>query len=471
MIETLFDNDLITPISYIGSTVLFILGLKLLGSPVTARKGNLLASVAMLVAVLTTLIDKTSISLNLILTGVLIGSVIGAILARMVKMTAMPQLVAAFNGFGGAASAFIAISQYFYYSSADESTIPITIVISIMLGSIIGLITFSGSMIAFGKLQDILPGQPIKLPFQNSVSTILVLVTLSLAMYLVGVDLDTNIFILFIILSLLLGILLVNPIGGADMPVVISLLNSYSGLAAAAAGFVVGNIILIVAGALVGAAGLILTQIMTRAMHRSIWNVIFGTFGGSADSQANTGDSIGERPVRRGEVDDIAMMLSYAKTIVIVPGYGLAVAQAQHQIREISDLLEKRGAEIKYAIHPVAGRMPGHMNVLLAEADVPYTKLYDLDEINESFSSTEVAIVVGANDVTNPAARDEPTSPIYGMPILNVDQAKQVVVIKRSLSPGFAGIDNDLFYAQNTTMLFADAKVAITELSRAIQEG
>ena len=470
MIETLFDNDLITPISYIGSTVLFILGLKLLGSPVTARKGNLLASVAMLVAVLTTLIDKTSISLNLILTGVLIGSVIGAILARMVKMTAMPQLVAAFNGFGGAASAFIAISQYFYYSSADESTIPITIVISIMLGSIIGLITFSGSMIAFGKLQDILPGQPIKLPFQNFVSTILVLVTLSLAIYLVGVDLDTNIFILFIILSLLLGILLVNPIGGADMPVVISLLNSYSGLAAAAAGFVVGNIILIVAGALVGAAGLILTQIMTRAMHRSIWNVIFGTFGGSADSQANTGDSIGERPVRRGEVDDIAMMLSYAKTIVIVPGYGLAVAQAQHQIREISDLLEKRGAEIKYAIHPVAGRMPGHMNVLLAEADVPYTKLYDLDEINESFSSTEVAIVVGANDVTNPAARDEPTSPIYGMPILNVDQAKQVVVIKRSLSPGFAGIDNDLFYAQNTTMLFADAKVAITELSRAIQE-
>ncbi len=470
MIETFFDNDLITPISYIGSTILFILGLKLLGSPVTARRGNLLASVAMLVAVLTTLIDKTSISLNLILTGVLIGSVIGAILARMVKMTAMPQLVAAFNGFGGAASAFIAISQYFYYSSADESTIPITIVISIMLGSIIGLITFSGSMIAFGKLQDILPGQPIKLPFQNSVSTILVLVTLSLAIYLVGVDLDTNIFILFIILSLLLGILLVNPIGGADMPVVISLLNSYSGLAAAAAGFVVGNIILIVAGALVGAAGLILTQIMTRAMHRSIWNVIFGTFGGSADSQTNTGDSIGERPVRRGEVDDIAMMLSYAKTIVIVPGYGLAVAQAQHQIREISDLLEKRGAEIKYAIHPVAGRMPGHMNVLLAEADVPYTKLYDLDEINESFSSTEVAIVVGANDVTNPAARDEPTSPIYGMPILNVDQAKQVVVIKRSLSPGFAGIDNDLFYAQNTTMLFADAKVAITELSRAIQE-
>lgn len=472
MIETFIDKDIITPISYIVSTILFILGLKLLGSPVTARNGNRLAALAMLVAVLTTLIDKTSISLNLIIAGVLVGGIIGSILAKTVKMTAMPQMVAAFNGFGGAASAFIAISQYLFYYLSTKSDISTTILISIILGSLIGLITFSGSMIAFGKLQGILPGRPLKLPLQNFISALLMFVTVSLAVYLIGFDLNINIFILFILLSLILGILLVAPIGGADMPVVISLLNSYSGLAAAAAGFVIGNIILIVAGALVGAAGLILTQIMTRAMHRSIWNVIFGSFGEQQGSNSGTKskDDREERPVRTAEVEDIATMLVYAKSIIIVPGYGLAVAQAQHQIREISDLLEKRGVEMKYAIHPVAGRMPGHMNVLLAEADVPYTKLYDLDEINETFSATDVAIVVGANDVTNPAARDEPTSPIYGMPILNVDQAKQVVVIKRSLSPGFAGIDNELFYAQNTTMLFADAKVAITELNRAIQE-
>ena len=312
--------------------------------------------------------------------------------------------------------------------------------------------------------------RPIRLPLQNILSGALFLAIVSIIVYLVAVDASQPLFLGLIALCILLGVLLVIPIGGADMPVVISLLNSYSGLAAAAAGFVINNTILIIGGALVGAAGFILTRTMTTAMHRSLFNVIFSAFGAAASGSGGPAGAISDRPVRDGNAEDIGIMLAYARTVIVVPGYGLAVAQAQHQVRELADLLEARGVDVRYAIHPVAGRMPGHMNVLLAEADVPYDKLFDLDEINDSFERTDVAIVIGANDVTNPAARDTPESPIYGMPILNVDKAGQVVVLKRSLSPGFAGIDNDLFYNENTTMFFADAKQGLMRLIEAVQE-
>jgi NAD(P) transhydrogenase subunit beta len=459
------------PFFYILSTIFFILGIKFLGSPKTARKGNLYAATAMFIAVTATLTNNGILSYQLIISGILVGTVLGSILAKTVKMTAMPQLVAAFNGFGGGASSFIAISEYLRIENATSGNIPIEISASIMLSTFIGMITFSGSLIAFGKLQEIIPSRSLRLPLQNLITSLIMISILIISIYLTGFEQSPNLYLILIGISLLLGILLVTPIGGADMPVVISLLNSYSGLAAAAAGFVIGNTILIVAGALVGAAGIILTQIMTKAMHRNIFNVIFGTFGANQSTKSSLpGTDAEERTVNEGEVEDIAMMLAYAKSIIFIPGYGLAVAQAQHQIREIADLLEERGVEIKYAIHPVAGRMPGHMNVLLAEADIPYTKLYDLDDINDSFPTTDVAVVIGANDVTNPAARDEPSSPIYGMPILDVDKARNVIVIKRSLSPGFAGIDNDLFYASNTTMLFGDAKAAASEIVTAIQE-
>ena len=462
------DRDIIILSVYLVSAALFILGLRYMGSPATARMGNTLGASGMLLAIIVTLINEEIIRYELIVAGVLVGGVIGVIFARQVKMTAMPQMVAVFNGFGGGASALIAVSEYFrLYEAGTEMSLDTSV--TIMLGVLIGTVTFSGSAIAMGKLQEVITGRAVRLPLQNILSGLLFLVILALAVSQIGFEANPIPFAALIALCLVLGVLLVMPIGGADMPVVISLLNSYSGLAAAAAGFVIGNPILIIAGALVGAAGFILTQIMTRAMHRSLANVMFGAFGAGGGGAGASGVAEGAT-VREGSPEDLGVLLAYAESVIVVPGYGLAVAQAQRQVRDLADLLEERGVDVRYAIHPVAGRMPGHMNVLLAEVDVPYDRLYDLDQINDDFERADVAIVVGANDVTNPSAREVTDSPIYGMPILNVDHARNIIVLKRSMSPGFAGIDNPLFYNEKTSMLFADAKDGLNRLIEAVQE-
>jgi NAD(P) transhydrogenase subunit beta len=375
-------------------------------------------------------------------------------------------MVALLNGFGGAASAIVGAAEYqkLLLHPGQRAT---DVIVSIMVTMLIGAVTFTGSMIAFAKLQELMPGRAITFPLQKTLNFTLLALAVGLSAWLIG-DFDKPmIFAALSILSLVLGVLLVIPIGGADMPVVISLLNSYSGMAGAAAGFVLHNNVLIISGALVGASGIILTQIMCRAMNRSLANVLFGAFG--ATSTAAAGDGA-DRPVRTVRAEDAAVMLGYARTVVFVPGYGLAVAQAQHAVKELAALLEKRGVDVKYAIHPVAGRMPGHMNVLLAEADVPYDQLYEMDDINREFDRTDVALVIGANDVTNPAARTDRKSPLYGMPILNVDHAKSVIVIKRSMNPGFAGVENELYYNEKTAMLFGDAKkmlsAVVGEVSR-----
>ena len=469
MQDLVFDYPLFIASSYLASAALLILGLKLLGSPATARRGNLLASAGLLFAVLVTLLDRSILDFRTIAAGVALGAIIGAVFARTVRLTAMPQMVALFNGFGGGASALIAISEYVRFSEDASLEMPADTSVTIMLGTLIGLVTLTGSFVAFGKLQEIVATRAVTYPLQRTLNGALFVAIVATGVYLVAAGPELVPFLALIAMCALLGVLLVVPIGGADMPVVISLLNSYSGLAAAAAGFVLGNMILVIGGALVGTAGFILTQIMTRAMHRSLANVMFGSFG--AQGAGGAGGAIGSRSdVRDGDPDDIAIMLAYAQSVIVVPGYGLAVAQAQHQVRELADLLEARGVDVRYAIHPVAGRMPGHMNVLLAEADVPYDKLFDLDDINEDFERTDVAVVIGANDVTNPAARTAPDSPIYGMPILNVDRARHTVVLKRSLSPGFAGIDNELFYRDTTTMLFDDAKAGVGKIISAVSE-
>lgn len=451
-------------LAYLLSATLFVFGLKRMGSPATARWGNQLASLAMLVAVVATLVQIGAVDWTKVGLGILIGTMLGALLARTVKMTSMPELVGAFNGFGGAASAVVAAGEF--YRLAGAGSLPMTEGLTIFLSTLIGAVTFSGSFIAFGKLNGKLPGRPITFPLQKTVSLLLLVGLVVLAvMQVTGAPTSTG-FLLSVAGACLLGILLVIPIGGADMPVVVSLLNSYSGLAASAAGFVISNNVLILAGALVGAAGLILTNQMCRAMNRSLANVAFGAFGtDSATAKLKTG----ERPVKDVDAEQAALVLAYADSVVIVPGYGLAVAQAQHELRKVADLLGERGVDVRYAIHPVAGRMPGHMNVLLAEADVPYDKLFDLDEINDDFKQTDVVLIVGANDVVNPASRD-PESVIAGMPILDVDYARNVIVMKRSLSPGFAGIDNDLFYMDHTMMFFGDAKHSMSDLVREIRE-
>ena len=455
------DRQLLIGGFYLLAAALFIFGLKRLSSPATARSGNLLAAVAMLIAVVVTLLDREVVEFETIALGIIVGAVIGATMARLIKMTAMPQLVAIFNGFGGGASALVAASE-FDRLSAGGAEIPTDVSVTIMLGTLIGLVTLSGSLIAFGKLQELVTGQPITFPLQKTVSLVLFLGILAMGGYLVTTA-EVPVYVALVVACLLLGVLLVIPIGGADMPVVISLLNSYSGLAAASAGFVLGNVMLIIAGSLVGAAGLILTRIMTKAMNRSLVNVMFGAFGATV-AEVGAADGGGVRHASQMSHEDAAVLLAYSRSPIFVPGYGLAVSQAQHQLRELADLIESKGGNVRYAIHPVAGRMPGHMNVLLAEADVPYDKLFDLEQINDDFDSTDVVVVVGANDVVNPAARENPGSPIYGMPILNVDSAAHVVVLKRSLNPGFAGIDNDLFYKENTSMLFGDARDSITKL-------
>jgi H+-translocating NAD(P) transhydrogenase subunit beta len=455
---------IVLELAYIVSAVLFILGLKRLGSPATAPRGNALAAGAMLLAVVATLLDRSIISWEIIIIGLLAGSLIGVILARTVKMTAMPQLVGVFNGFGGGASALVASAELLGTNAMDP--VPMAAGIAAAAGILVGTVTFSGSFVAFGKLQGFVPGRPLTYPLQKTANFLLFLGVLGAGVWLAGFSQAPDVIALLAVVAFVLGILLVIPIGGADMPVVISLLNSYSGLAASAAGFVLGNQLLVLAGALVGAAGLILTQLMCRAMNRSLANVAFGAFGGG-EGIATEDD--GDKTVRRTTPDEAALLLAYASSVVIVPGYGLAVAQAQHDVRKLTDLLKERGVRVRFAIHPVAGRMPGHMNVLLAEADVPYDLLLDLDDVNPEFEQTDVVVVVGANDVVNPVAR-EPGSAIAGMPILDVDRARNVIVVKRSLSPGFAGIDNPLFYMDRTLMLFSDAQEAMAALAREVKE-
>ena len=446
---------------YLVAAVSFILGIKRLASPATARSGNQFASAGMLLAVVVTLLDRSIIGYGAVIAGLVVGSGIGVYLARSVDMTAMPQLVAAFNGFGGGSSALVALAEL-----SGTSDLPIRTLVTIALSIFIGGLTLSGSFVAFGKLQGIIDGRAIVLPGQRVLDPLLVLAAIAAIVLLVAGNVGAAWAVAA--MAVALGVTRTLPIGGADMPVVISFLNSASGVAAAAAGFVIDSNALIISGALVGASGLILTNIMVKAMNRTLGAVLFSTFGGSVGGiEAQEGE---DRVARRGTPEDVAVTLAYAKRVVIVPGYGLAVAQAQHAIRELATLLESRGVNIRYAIHPVAGRMPGHMNVLLAEADVPYDLLYDLEDINPDFPSTDVTLVVGANDVVNPLARNDASSPIYGMPILDVDKSALVVVIKRSLSPGYAGIDNPLFYEDNTLMLFADAKAGLGEVISAVKE-
>jgi NAD(P) transhydrogenase subunit beta len=453
----------VTELAYLAAGVLFIVGLKGLTSPATARRGNRLAALGMLLAATVAVIDLLALDARLawgiVIAGVVVGGAIGALFALRVQMTDMPQLVAAFNGFGGGASALVAAATIVAVDASFATETAVTTILSITIGAI----TLTGSFIAFGKLQGIISGRPISMPGGTATNGIIAagLVVVSVMAVVTG---SPTLYWVAAGLAAVLGITAVLPIGGADMPVVISLLNSLSGVAAAMAGFVIENQALIVGGALVGAAGLILTLEMSVAMNRSIANILFSGFGGTV-----TDEEIGTKPVKRATAEDAAIALAYAQRVIIVPGYGLAVAQAQHAVRDLAVALEERDIEVLYAIHPVAGRMPGHMNVLLAEADVSYDLLIDLDHANPKFATTDVVLVVGANDVVNPSAKTDENSPIYGMPILDVDQAQTTIVVKRSLSPGFAGIDNPLFYEEGTMMYFADAKKAIEETLAAVE--
>ena len=454
-------------VAYLVSSVLFILGLKGLTSPKTARRGNLLGALGMLLAVVATLLDRHIISFELILAGIVIGGLIGAVLALRVPITAIPQLVAAFNGFGGAASALVAATAVLAPEMLTGVP-PIQMYGASAASALIGAATFTGSLIAWAKLQEVLYWQPGG-GIWKILSSLCIVAGLGCAVYFTYDPTQIEVFWVLMAASALYGILFTVPVGGADMPVVIALLNSASGLAAAATGFVLSNNVLIISGSLVGASGFILTDIMCKAMNRSLFNVLSGDLGAAAPTQEEGADVYQGR-VKSANAEEAAMILDAARTVTIVPGYGMAVAQAQHAVRDFADLLQKRGVEVRYAIHPVAGRMPGHMNVLLAEAKVPYDQLFDMDAINPTFRETDVAIVLGANDVVNPAAREDPASPIYGMPILDVDKAQTVFVIKRSLSPGFAGIPNELFAANNTLMLFGDGKEVTRELTTALRE-
>jgi NAD(P) transhydrogenase subunit beta len=456
-------------LTYLVAASLFILGLKQLGSPATARQGNVVAAVGMLLAIVATMLDQHVLNYEMILVGLIIGSLIGIVAAYKVQMTDMPQMVGLLNGLGGAASALVAIAEFWRLLGHAEA-IPLDANISILLDVLIGGVTFTGSFVAFAKLQGIMSGSPITFPFQQPFNAFLLVAFVVGSAYLIISPHSLPVFLGIVFISLVLGVMFVIPIGGGDMPVVISLLNSFSGLAAAAAGFVVMNNMLIIAGALVGASGIILTEIMCKAMNRSLFSVLFSAFGTAAASGGAADGGTTDKTVRSIDPEEGAMMLGYARSVVIVPGYGMAVAQAQHSVRELADQLERMGVEVRYAIHPVAGRMPGHMNVLLAEANVPYEQLHDMDDINPQFDQTDVALVIGANDVVNPAARSDTNSPIYGMPILDVDRAKQTIVIKRGMSAGFAGVDNDLFYKDKTTMLFGSAKDMVGKLVSEVKQ-
>lgn len=478
--------DAIIKLAYLVSAILFIFGMKRLQSPATARGGNQLAAVGMLVAVVATLVSKSILTPAQMLAGLVVGSAIGAYMARKVQMTGMPEMVAAFNGFGGIASAVVAGAEIAKLiqntGTASGEEFYIYTAVTIALSVLIGMVTFTGSFVAFGKLSGKISGNPMHFPGMRLLTILLAVVSIgALAWMVMGAvsfpfeGYTTQALTVEFtepmiygaaavgIAAFILGILLVIPIGGADMPVVVSLLNSYSGLAAAATGFVLNNTALIVSGALVGASGLILTKIMCDAMNRSLLNVLIGGFGGESHEES-TGLSLEGKSITETSPQDTAILLSYAEKVIFVPGYGMAVAQAQHAVRELGEELQKRGVSVKYAVHPVAGRMPGHMNVLLAEANVPYDDLFEMDEINSEFDTCDVAVIIGANDVVNPAARHDKASPIYGMPILNVDHAKTSIVLKRSMRPGYAGIENELFYNSNNRMLFGDAKDSITKV-------
>ncbi len=450
-------------IAYLVAAVAFITGLKGLAHPRTAGRGNLISAAGMLMAIVVTLL-YVDVGLPVVLAGLIVGTVFGAVLALKVQMTAMPQMVALLNGLGGAASVLVAWADLFVHPGAGTDAL-----IATAAAGIIGAVTFTGSLVAFGKLQELqFFKKSLTFPGQQVANGALLIVCLALGAVLVTSGGNAWVYLLLIVLAGVLGFFLVTPIGGADMPVVIALLNSYSGLAAGATGFVIDNNVLIVAGALVGASGIILSKIMCKAMNRSLANVLFGGMGMGAASGPKADDVYGGK-IKSASADEIAMLFDSARRVVIVPGYGLAVAQAQHAVRDLADMLAAKGIEVEFAIHPVAGRMPGHMNVLLAEAEIPYEQMREMDDINPTFPETDVVIVIGANDVVNPVARTDPKSPIAGMPILDVDKARNVVVIKRSLSPGFAGIPNPLFAADNTLMYFADGKKAVLDLVAAVK--
>ena len=463
-------NTLLLQVLYLVAAALFILGLRQLSSPKSARRGNWTAALGMVIALGATVVDRalaggfTGAGIAISVIGVAIGAVVGTVGARRVQMTAMPQMVALFNGVGGGAAALVAVYELLHFPLHPAFADMFPSAFSIVVGGI----SFAGSCVAFAKLQELMTGRPLTYPGQQVVNGLIVLAILGSGVYLLGFGNVPAWFVALLVLSLLLGVAFVLPIGGADMPVVISLLNAFTGLAVAASGFVLHNFALIVAGTLVGASGTLLTKMMSDAMGRSIANVLFAAVGSPVAGPEAAAGAEG-RTVRSGSADDIGTMLAYSRRVIIVPGYGLAVAQAQHVARELADQLEKKGVQVDYAIHPMAGRMPGHMNVLLAEANVPYEQLKEMDEINDEFKQADVALVVGANDVVNPAARNTPGSPIYGMPILNVDEAKNIVFLKRSMRPGFAGIDNELLYDPKTIMLFGDAKDSLTKLVAAVK--
>ncbi|MCL6494385.1 MAG: NAD(P)(+) transhydrogenase (Re/Si-specific) subunit beta [Ignavibacterium sp.] len=456
-------------ITYLVSSILFIFGIKKLASPKTARQGNLYAAIGMFLAIVATLLDQNVLTYEWIIIGSIIGALIGSTMAIKVPMTGMPQMVGLLNGFGGGASTLVALSEYFRKNpnypvdTGAAFILPVDQGVAIILSLLIGSVTFTGSLIAFGKLQGIVTGKVVKYPLQHPINLVLLLAVLAAGAYVVINPNELNLLFIITGVSLVLGVLLVLPIGGADMPVAISLLNSYSGLAASTTGFVLGNNELIIAGALVGASGIILTIIMCKGMNRSLMNVVMGGWA-SAGTTGPAATTSAKGQVKSIDTEELAMLLDAVSSVIIVPGYGMAVAQAQHAIRDLMNVLEKKGVNVRFAIHPVAGRMPGHMNVLLAEAQVPYDKLYAMEDINDDFPNTDVVIVIGANDVVNPAARHDPNSPIYGMPILNVDYAKTVIINKRSLNVGYAGIDNELFFYPNALMYFGDAKEAVTRL-------
>jgi H+-translocating NAD(P) transhydrogenase subunit beta len=457
-------KQIIILISYLVSSVLFILGIKKLSSPKTAVLGNRFAATGMLLAIIVTLFDKEVLTFEWIIIGLIIGSIIGATMAIKVQMTGMPQMVGLLNGFGGGASTLIALSEFYKITPVIPESTGITIIISVLIGSV----TFTGSLIAFGKLQEIVTGAVVKYPGQHPLNLLLIIALVAAGIYLVIDPSQEGLLLVVVGIALVLGVLLVLPIGGADMPVAISLLNSYSGIAAASTGFVLENNMLIIAGALVGASGLILTNIMCKGMNRSLMNVLLGGWE-NAGTVSGPSEAAKNVQIKSVDAEELAMLFDAAQSVIVIPGYGMAVAQAQHAIRDLSNVLEKKGIRVRFAVHPVAGRMPGHMNVLLAEANVPYDKLYAMEDINDDFSNTDIALIIGANDVVNPAARSNPQSPIYGMPILNSDYAKTVVINKRSLNVGYAGIDNELFGYPNALMYFGDAKDAMNKLANELK--
>ena len=463
-------RDVLTYLAWLVGAVTFILALKFLASPATARRGNQLGAAGMALVILWTFATVPGMLDNwwILLVGGLVGSVVGVLGARRVPMTAMPQMVAIFNGAGGGAAALVAVAEFLRDTgeSGSGELLSLPFMIATLLGAVIGSVSLTGSIIAFGKLQGLVAARPVKYPGSQVVTAILLLALLGLGVYLAAIANSVPLFLLFCGLALVLGVQLVMPIGGADMPVVVSLLNSYTGIAVAATGFVLGNYALLIAGTLVGASGAILTQLMCRAMNRSLFNVLFAGFGTGGEA---TVAAEGEENLREISAEDAAVLMAYGSRVIIVPGYGMAVAQAQGPVRELMDLLLAKGVDVQFAIHPVAGRMPGHMNVLLAEANVPYDRLKEMDEINDDFADTDVALVIGANDVVNPLAREE-GSPISGMPILNVDQAHNIVVLKRGRGTGFAGIPNPLFSNEKTKMLFGDAKPSVESLVSGVKQ-